>query len=126
MLNATFTDTAKSLRDLKTEISVLNDHELSISDLFLYHHKSALSEYAKLRPGSEPHINALLEYGEEIYAGDFREADEQFRTGVVASKHLCKLFLPNDLVLSSNLGLPCAFVLQEWPVVNATGHVRLK
>lgn len=124
--SALIPDASGSDQYSEVDTKALNKRELSPPDLFLYHHRSALKEYAKLHPESMLHIDALLEYGEEIHGRDFTQADELFRDGMVTTKHLCKLFLPNELVVSSNLSLPSAFMLQEWPVVDATGAVCLK
>jgi len=99
--------------------------EITPPHLFLFHHRTALKEYAAKHADSSDHVNALLRYADEMYGADFQEAEKLFRRGLVTQRHLLKLFVPNEIVVSGSRGLYAAFVVQKWPVLGAGNSLSL-
>ncbi|CAD6593389.1 MAG: hypothetical protein ASARMPREDX12_007125 [Alectoria sarmentosa] len=106
--------------------SLVATREVYLPHLFLYHHRVHLRGYAADHPDALSHVRALLEYTSEVYGGDYREADELFGKGLVTSRHLVKLFAPNELVFASTDDQPTAYVVQQWPTMNSEGYLQLE
>ncbi|KAL8707014.1 MAG: hypothetical protein Q9225_007885 [Loekoesia sp. 1 TL-2023] len=104
-------------------LSVRN--QIDPADLFLFHHRDLLRNYARAHPETKSHIDALLGYTDRRFGAEFEEASSLFARGVVDKGHILYLFKPNELVVSGTYGKPAAFVLQEWPFISSTGWVTL-
>ena len=102
-----------------------NKNEIFAPHLFLFHHRSLLTKYAADHVEAASHINALLHYTSERYGAAFQEADAFFKLGFVFPQHLTKLFMPNDIVVTTKHGFPVAYALSVWPVVQKDGLVKL-
>lgn len=106
--------------------SEVDQFQISPARLFLFHHHSALRTHALTYPDTESHIYALIAYCDNRYGPDFAEALRLFQGGVVVQKHLSKLFMPNEVVISSIDGHLRAFMVQEWPETDANGRTTLR
>lgn len=96
------------------------------ADLFLFHHRQSLKNYALEQPESREHIEDLLEYLDNRFGTEFAEANSLFVRGLVTQEYILSLFKPNELVMGGTYGRPAAFMLQEWPELNNDGWVTLK
>ena len=96
-----------------------------LQNLFLFHHRQLLKDYASEHPESKKYIDALFEYVENRFGMEFAEADGLFARGMVNQACILNLFLPNELVISGTHGRPAAFCLQEWPELTRDGWVTL-
>ena len=99
--------------------------EMYSPHLFLYHHRARLVENA-VHQDTRSHVRALLEYTSQAYGRDYQEPDELFSKGLVTTRHLPKLFAPNDLVCTRTDGHPTAYVVQKWPIIGSDGHLWLE
>jgi hypothetical protein len=84
--------------------------------LFLYHHRAALRRLSE--DGSGPkrkHVLALLYFLDKNWEAEYREADDQFDSGIVTNKHIDKLFCPNDIVIRTSKEAARAYVITTWP-----------
>ena len=85
--------------------------------LFLYHHRAAIRELTE--QASDPtteHISVLLDFLNSHWEAEYREANNQFDSGIVTNKHIDKLFCPNDIVIQKNTETVRAYVIANWPV----------
>lgn len=106
--------------------SLVATREIDSPYLFLYHHRDRLGEYTANHPDALSHIRALLNYANDVYGADYREADELLSKGLVTNRHLIKLFVPNELVFTYTDGEPTAYVVRQWPTKNKDGSLRLE
>lgn len=113
----------KPSRDKK---SLLKRHQIDPADLFLFHHRALLHQYASEHPETSQHINALLAYAYERYGVEYAKAESLFARGVVDQEHIPYLFKPNDLIISGTHGQTAAFVLQDWPEISSDDSVSLR
>ncbi|PMD60574.1 P-loop containing nucleoside triphosphate hydrolase protein [Hyaloscypha bicolor E] len=84
--------------------------------LFLYHHRAALRKLSEER--SDPmteHVLGLLEFIDSDWGAEYREADNQFDSGIVTNKHIDKLFCPNNIVIEKSKETVRAYVIATWP-----------
>jgi hypothetical protein len=89
--------------------------------LFLYHHKTLLSDLAATTGGeTEEHISLLLAFLNEHYRDEYEEADSQFGAGIVSRKHFEKLYRPNSIVIDKNGPQDRAYVVKSWLKVEKT------
>lgn len=95
------------------------------ADLFLFHHRHLLRNYALENYGSKKHIDALLQHMDVRYAMKFTAANNLFTDGLVTEAYILYLFRPNEIVISETYGKPAAFILQEWPELSNDGRVTL-
>lgn len=102
-----------------------NTREIDSPHLFLYHHRVRLEEYIANHSDALLHIKALLNYANEVYGADYQEADELLSKSLVTNRHLSKLFTPNELVFTYTDGEPTAYVVRQWPTMNADGSLHL-
>lgn len=100
-------------------------NRLDPADLFLFHHRHSLRDYAIEHYDSKQHIDALFQYMDTQYAKTFAAADNLFASGLVDEAHVLYLFRPNQIVISGTYGKPAAFVLQEWPKLSRDSWVTL-
>ena len=104
----------------------LSDNQIVPAELFLFHHRNALEDYAAKHPDSKQLIAGLLDYTKHRFGSDFADADSLFSKGLVTQKFVLHLFKPNEFVVSWTYGSPAAFVLQQWPETNLDGSVTLQ
>jgi hypothetical protein len=84
--------------------------------VFLYHHRAALRKLSE--EGSDPmteHVLALLDFIDSEWEAEYREADNQFDSGIVTNKHIDKLFCPNNIVIKKSKETVRAYVIATWP-----------
>jgi hypothetical protein len=91
---------------------------------FLHHHRALLREFPE--PGQHMlrnEIASLLQYVEEQYGRDFREAEALFDKSLVTGRYLPMLYRPNEVVLQKDSwGKPdtwIAVVVDGWPGVDS-------
>ena len=101
-------------------------YEIAKPQLFFYHHKDRLKSYADSHEDSRAHVDALLSYCNDRYKSNFQEADKIFSRGLVNRLHIEKLFVPNRVVITKISGVISACVLQDWPVLEFNGTIRLR
>ena len=100
-------------------------HQIDPADLFLFHHRALLHQYASEHPETSQHISALLEYAYERFGAEFEKADSLFARGVVDQEHILHLFKPNEVIISGTYEQAAAFVLQDWPQLDSADWVTL-
>ncbi len=100
-------------------------HQIDPADLFLFHHRALLHQYASDHPETSQHISALLEYAYERFGAEFEKADSLFARGVVDQEHILHLFKPNEVIISGTYEQAAAFVLQDWPQLDSADCVTL-
>ena len=105
--------------------SLSKRHQIDPADLFLFHHRALLHQYALEHPETSQHIDSLLLYADERFGAEFQKADSLFARGVVDQEHILHLFKPNDLIISGTYGQAAAFVLQDWPRLGSADWVTL-
>lgn len=117
-------DEEKPSRDKK---SLSKRHQIDPADLFLFHHRALLHQYASEHPETSQHINALLAYAYERFGAEFEKADSLFARGVVDQEHILHLFKPNEVMISGTYryGQATAHVLQDWPQLSSADRVTL-
>jgi hypothetical protein len=93
---------------------------------FLHHHRALLREFPE--PGQhmlQNEITSLLQYVEEQYGRDFREAEALFDKSLVTVQYLPMLYRPNEVVLQRDAqgrsDTWTAAVVDEWPGVDSRG-----
>ncbi|KAM6532569.1 hypothetical protein FSOLCH5_001993 [Fusarium solani] len=79
--------------------------------LQVYHTRARMRTLASevLDEEDAVHVLLLLDYIEEAFGPQYREADELFEEGLVTRKHLDKLFGPNEVVVTIEDGEPMAY-----------------
>ncbi|KAI4117399.1 MAG: hypothetical protein LQ345_002363 [Seirophora villosa] len=100
-------------------------NQIDPADLFIFHHRALLKEYASTHPETSPYISALLAYTLERFGAEYEKADNLFACGIVDQEHILHLFKPNDVIVSRTHGKPAALVLQDWPRLDSTDRVML-
>ena len=97
---------------------------------FLHHHRALLREFPE--PGQhmlQNEIASLLQYVEEQYGRDFREAEALFDKSLVTTRYLPMLYRPNEVVLTrevwSKSDTWIAVVVDGWPGIDS-GRFRIK
>ena len=105
--------------------SLSKRNQIDPADLFIFHHRALLHEYASEHPETSQHINALLAYAYERFGAEYAKADSLFGRGVVDQEHILHLFKPNDVMISGTYGQAAAFVLQDWPQLSSADWVTL-
>ena len=105
--------------------SLSKRNQIDPADLFIFHHRALLHEYASEHPKTSQHINALLAYAYERFGAEFEKADSLFARGVVDQEHILHLFKPNELIIRGTHEQAAAFVLQDWPQLSSADRVTL-
>jgi hypothetical protein len=87
---------------------------------FLHHHRTLLGEFPELGQHIlQNEIASLLQYVEEQYGRDFREAEALFDKSLVTLRYLPMLYRPNDVVLRKDRlhksDTWTAVVVNGWP-----------
>ncbi len=81
--------------------------------LFLYHHRSILSELSKKETEpSRREVLALLIYLKERQKTDYKEADTLLAKNMITAKFLKFLFCPNEIVVSNRSGFEVAYAIK--------------
>jgi hypothetical protein len=93
---------------------------------FLHHHRALLREFPE--PGQhmlQNEIASLLQYVEEQYGKDFREAEALFDKSLVTVRYLPLLYRPNEVVLQRDRwgksDTWIAVVVDGWPGIDSGG-----
>jgi hypothetical protein len=90
--------------------------------LFLYHHRTLLSDLAATTGGeTEEHVSILLSFINEHYRDEYEEAERLFNTGIITKEHAEKLYLPNSIVIDITEPQNRAYVIKSWLEVNDGG-----
>ena len=113
-------------RETEQNTSAIAEKVLYAPHLFLYHHRSHLKRYAAEHASAVSHVNALLGYANHTYGYDYEEAENLFSRGLVTRRHLAKLFMPNDLVLSCVYGQPTIQAILQWAKLTSNGSFDIK
>lgn len=93
-----------------------NDLHMPAPYLFLYHHRTEITEAIENSKGSDrEHIELLKGFLDDNYGNEYDDADELFKKGMVSEKHLPKLFKPNKVIVTMKDGEPLAYVIHWWP-----------
>ena len=100
-------------------------NRLTPPDLFLYHHRHALSLSGLQHYEMQQHIYCLLSHTEAQRGALFAEAESLFSHGLVDQSHVRFLYKPNDILLAGTYGRPAGFVLQEWPQISSDNWITL-
>ncbi|ETS73988.1 hypothetical protein PFICI_13854 [Pestalotiopsis fici W106-1] len=61
-------------------------------------------------------VLGLLDYVEDSFGAEYREADALFAQGMVTRGHMSKLFGPNEIIITTDGGEPTAYVSEVIPV----------
>ncbi|EEY20812.1 conserved hypothetical protein [Verticillium alfalfae VaMs.102] len=86
--------------------------------LFLFHHRQKLESLAESNPTYGSVLVPLLNFIEDNYGQEYKEADELLKDGCITAEHITKLFKPNHVVLSRRAGGTLeAFVLESYAEV---------
>jgi hypothetical protein len=90
--------------------------EMDAPYLFLYHHRAALRKLSEEESGPmTEHVLVLLDFLDSDWEAEYREADNQFSSGIVTNKHIDKLFRPNGIVIDKSKETVRAYVIATWP-----------
>lgn len=83
----------------------------------LFYHRHLIEEKIvdELSLEQQVPLRLLLGHVRTAYASTYEEAQVMFSQGLVSPKHFSKLFIPNDVVLGSENGQPCAWLCNDWP-----------
>jgi hypothetical protein len=93
--------------------------------LFLYHHKTLLSDLAATTGGeTEEHVSLLLSFINEHYRDEYEEAERLFNTGIITKEHAEKLYRPNSIVIDITEPQDHAYVVKSWLEVDE-GNMKL-
>jgi len=83
---------------------------------YFYHHQHILDDAVDQARGAlESQIAALRMYVNTQYGRVFGEVDGLAAQGTVKSQDIHLLFCPNEIVVTSQNGVPAAYVLRGWP-----------
>jgi len=83
--------------------------------LFLYHHRTLLSDLAATTGGeTEEHVSLLLSFINEHYRDEYEEAERQFNSGIITKEHVEKLYRPNSIVIDITEPQDRAYVIKSW------------
>lgn len=82
-------------------LSFLRDQGMGAPYPFLFHHHKRLVELAR-EEMYEGVLSPLLDFLDTSYKKEYEEADSLFEGGDLTSRHLTKLFKPNQMVISRN------------------------
>lgn len=103
--------------------SILDDWELEENLTYpypqLWHSRHFLLIAAEdLSPGDQCHITTLWRYLDNDMIGEWTEAEDMFKEGIVSKQHWTKLFHPNELIVTMLYGEPRAFICKDNPEVS--------
>ena len=107
---------------------LLEKSEIYAPHLFFYHHRQRLHSYAAQNGDIAPQIISLLEYISQTYGEDYDEADKLFRQCLVTRRHLIKMFMPNEIVVSTDprTGELASYVVRQWPTIYSPDTLSLE
>ncbi|KAJ4237552.1 hypothetical protein NW757_013253 [Fusarium falciforme] len=85
--------------------------------LHIYHTRARMRTLTGEIPDTSraSHIVQLLDYVEESFGREYREADNLFSQGLVTKDHIHKLFGPNEVIVAFDEGEPVGFVSMTFP-----------
>lgn len=95
---------------------------------FLYHHVSTMKRYKQaLDETLCKHIESLIQYADKECSGRFGydEARLLFSRGLVSARHLTKLFLPGEVVVTRRGGRSFGYIVDNYVRESARGLCTL-
>ena len=101
--------------------------EIYAPHLFFYHHRQRLQSHAAQNADIAPQIISLLEYISQTYGEDYDKADKLFSQCLVTRRHLSKMFMPNEIVVSTDrhTGELASYVIRLWPTTSSHDTMEL-
>lgn len=109
----------------KNDLFAFEMNQISPAELFFFHHHKLMKTWIVDNPDSRAHIERLLQYIAGKYGSKFDEAESLLDKGVINQSHITKLFRPNEPIVAQVSGKSAAFMLQDWPVQQPYGGVKL-
>jgi hypothetical protein len=103
---------------LESRLGSRGMREMAAPYLFLYHHRGQLHQYEQKATGLvRENISLLLGFLKSDYDSEYREADTEFSKGILTSKHIEKLYRPNEIVIETSGIREMAYVVRDWPEI---------